>query len=91
MKWLYAHIYYEENQFWELYNRQWYNGLRRKYNAESLPSIWHKVKVDSNAQRQAVERSWGTWALQFWPLGGIWGIRKAIESGEYLIARNLLK
>lgn len=89
MKWLYAHTYYEENEFWELYNRQWYEGLRRKYNAKSsLPSIWHKVKVDSNAQKQAVDRSWGTWALQFWPLGGIWGIRKAIESGEYLIARN---
>lgn len=88
MKWLYAHTYYEENEFWELFDRQWYDGLRRKYNAKSLPGIWHKVKVNSNAQRQAVDRSWGTWALQFWPLGGIWGIRKAIESGEYLIARN---
>lgn len=88
MKWLYAQTYYEENEFWELFDRQWYDGLRQKYNAESLPSIWHKVKVDSNAQRQAADRSWGTWALQFWPLGGIWGIRKAIKSGDYLIARN---
>lgn len=88
MKWPYDHTYYKENEFWELFDRQWYDGLRRKYNAEPLPSIWHKVKVDSNAQRQAVDRSWGTWAIQFWPLGKILGIRKAIESGEYPVARN---
>ena len=88
MKWLYAHTYYEENEFWEMFDRQWYDGLRRKYNAESLPSVWHKVKVDPNAQRHAADNSWEKWALQFWPLGGIWGLRKAIESGEYLIART---
>ncbi|KAL8716982.1 MAG: hypothetical protein Q9225_005732 [Loekoesia sp. 1 TL-2023] len=88
MKWLYAHTYYEEDEFWELFDRRWYDGLRRKYKAESLPSIWQKVKVDPNAQKEAIDASWGSWALQFWPLGGLWGIRKAIESGEYLIARN---
>lgn len=88
MKWLYAHAYYNEEEFWELFDRRWYDGLRRKYKAESLPSIWQKVKVDPEAQKQAIDGSWGSWALQFWPLGGLWGIRKAIESGEYLIARN---
>lgn len=88
MKWLYAHTYYSENEFWEMFDRQWYDDLRQKYKAESLPSIWHKVKVDPNAQDQAANESWGSWALQFWPLSGLWGIRKAIESGEYLIARN---
>lgn len=79
MKWLYAHTYYKEDDFWNMFDRQWYDGLRRKYSAESLPSIWDKVKVHLNAQNQAIDSSWGTWALQFWPLG---------ESGEYLIARN---
>ena len=88
MKWLYAHTYYKEDEFWEVYNRQWYDNLRKKYNAESLPSVWHKVRVDPNAQKQAINSSWGSWALQFWPVGGLWGIRKAIESGEYHIARN---
>lgn len=88
MKWLYAHTYYTENDFWELFDRQWYEGLRRKYNAELLPSVWHKVNVDPGAQRQAANSSWGPWALQFWPLRGIWGLYKAIESGEFLIARN---
>ena len=88
MKWLYAHTYYKESEFWELFDRQWYDSLRRKYHAETLPSVWHKVHVDTNARRYAADSSWGKWALQFWPLGGLWGIRKAIESGEYLIARN---
>ncbi|MCJ1292658.1 hypothetical protein MMC34_004211 [Xylographa carneopallida] len=88
MKWLYAHTYYEEDEFWEMFDRQWYNGLRKKYNAETLPSVWHKVRVDLVAQKQAVDSSWGSWAVQFWPVGGLWGIRKAIESGEYLVARN---
>lgn len=88
MKWLYAHAYYKEGEFWEMFDRQWYDGLRKKYKAESLPSVWDKVKVHPNASSQAVDSPWATWALQFWPLSGIWGIRKAIESGEYLIARN---
>ena len=88
MKWLYAHTYYEEDEFWQLFDRGWYDGLRRKYEAESLPSAWHKVRVDPNARKQAIDGSWGSWALQSWPLGGLWGIRKAIQSGDYLVARN---
>jgi len=88
MKWLYAHTYYTENEFWEMFDRPWYDGLRRTCHAGSLPSVWDKVKMDPNDQTPAVDISWGTWALQFWPLGGLWGIWKATESGEYLIARN---
>ena len=88
MKWLYAHTYYTENEFWDMFGRWWYEGLRRIYNAESLPSVWNKVKVDPKAQRQAVDSSRGMWALQFWLLGGIWGVWQAIKSGEYHIARN---
>lgn len=86
MKWLYAHAYYKEDEFWGMFDRQWYDNLRKKYQAESLPSVWNKVKVQPSEPRQ--DSSWGAWALQFWPLSGLWGIRKAIESREYLIARN---
>ena len=86
MKWLYAHTYYEEDEFWKMFDRHWHDSLRRKYHAELLPSVWQKVKVDPNAHKR--DNSWSTQALQYWPLGGLWGIRKAIESGEYLIARN---
>ena len=64
MKWLYAQTYYDEEEFWEMFDRSWYDGLRRKYNSESLPSVWHKVKVDPEAQAGATNDSWKAWALQ---------------------------
>ena len=92
MKWLYAHTYYNESEFWEMFDRRWYDGLRKKYHAESLPSVWDKVKVQqsrsASSPTQEDDNSWGTWVLNVWPLSGIWGIWKAIQSGEYLIARN---
>ena len=86
MKWLYAHTYYEEDEFWEMFDRQWYDSLRKKYHAESLPSVWDKVKVEPLDPEQ--NRSWSTRALQIRPLGGLWGIWKGIQSGEYFLARN---
>ncbi|MCJ1336990.1 hypothetical protein MMC09_002268 [Bachmanniomyces sp. S44760] len=88
MKWLYAHTYYKENEFWKMFDRQWYDGLREKYNAGSLPSVWHKVKVDPDVRMKVASSSWGTWILRFWPLAGLWGLWKAIQSGDYLIARK---
>ena len=87
-KWLYAQTYYDEDEFWQIYGRQWYDQLRKKYHAKSLPSVWEKVKVDPSAERESANASWITRALQIWPLGGIWGILKAIESGDYHIARK---
>ena len=88
MKWLYAQTYYGEDEFWDMFNRNWYDSLRKKYSAGFLPSVWHKVKVDPSAQRQALHNSWSNWILQFWPFGGLWGLHKAIESREYLLSRN---
>ena len=88
MKWLYAHTYYKENEFWEMFDQQWYNGLRKKYYAESLPSVWHKVHVDANARKETSNNAWNIRPLTSWPFNGLWGIWKAIESGEYHIARN---
>jgi FAD/FMN-containing dehydrogenase len=44
-KWLYAHTYYTEEEFWKLYDRKWYDRLRRRYHAVSLPDIYEKVRV----------------------------------------------
>lgn len=38
-KWLYAHAYYTEEEFNEIYNRKEYNALRVKNHATHLPSI----------------------------------------------------
>lgn len=42
-KWLYAYAFYTEQEFWELYPRDWYDALRRKYHAEGLPTVYDKV------------------------------------------------
>lgn len=89
MKWLYAHTYYTEEEFWEMYDRKWYDDLRSKYDATSLPSAYEKVKVDLKAEKASADGAgWTSRISKMWPFGGFYGIKKAIESGTYVEARN---
>ncbi|PLN81118.1 FAD-binding domain-containing protein [Aspergillus taichungensis] len=88
MKWLYAHTYYPEDEFWDMYDRPWYDALREKYSATSLPSVYDKVKIDTQRTRQESNSSWGNWLRSQWPFGGMYGIRKAIQSKEYMHHRE---
>jgi delta24-sterol reductase len=89
MKWLYAHTYYTEDEFWEVYPREWYEGLREKYGAKGLPSVYEKVKVDVEGEKRAAAgETWAQKAKKLWPLAGFWGIRKAIQSKAYIAARE---
>ncbi|OJD33751.1 fad binding domain-containing protein [Diplodia corticola] len=85
MKWLYAHTYYTEDEFWRTYkNRDWYEALRRKYGAEGLPSVYEKVRVDvGEEKRLRAEAGWARRLLDVWPVGGVYAIRRAIKSGLY--------
>ncbi|KAF2866894.1 hypothetical protein BDV95DRAFT_611187 [Massariosphaeria phaeospora] len=87
MKWLYAHTYYTEDEFWEAYPKEWYDELRKKYNATSLPTVYDKVKIDVEAEKREAQ-TWGRWITGMWPIGGFWAIKKAIDSGTYLRARE---
>jgi len=88
MKWLYAHTYYSENEFWKQFDRDWYKSLRTKYQATSLPDAYEKVKSDVKAEKQLAKSSFGQKLLQTWPFGGLYGIKKAIESGSYNQSRK---
>lgn len=88
MKWLYAHTYYTEKDFWTQFDKKWYDDLRTKYHANTLPSVYQKVAVDVDAGRRELETSWSRWFKSFWPLGGIWGLYKSIKSKDYFIARR---
>ncbi len=58
MKWLYAHTYYKPDEFWQMYGgREWYDGLREKYKATTLPSVWDKVFVDPDGAK-GKKRHW---------------------------------
>lgn len=85
-KWLYASTYYSEKDFWSIYGRDWYDALRQKYHATSLPSVYEKVKNDVEAETEAVKSSWWLWFLSFWPVSGFWSLWKANASGQYLLA-----
>jgi hypothetical protein len=91
-KWLYAHAYYTEEEFNEMYDRKTYDALRRKYHATYLPSVYDKVKVDIKAEEQALRESWILWLIalfwSIWPLSGLYGVYKAAFGGDYLLPRN---
>ena len=88
MKWLYAHTYYTREEFWDIYGREWYESLRKKYRATSLPDVYQKVCVDVEAERRVLRASWRLWFLSFWPVSGMWGLWKAIMSKQYLLAER---
>lgn len=81
MKWLYAQTYYTEAEFWAIYDRAWYDALRVKYHATTLPSVYDKVKIDLDAQRRRSVS--GIWAV--WPLSGLYGVAKAMLGSDYLL------
>lgn len=90
LKCLYAHAYYTEDEFWTIYDRKWYDDIRTKYHANSLPTVYDKVKVNLSSS-QPKNESWGAWlhrkAWGIWPLSGVYGVVRAAIGGNYLLAR----
>lgn len=80
MKWLYAQTFYTEQQFWSIYDRDWYDDLRKKYKAERLPNVYDKVGHKGN-KKTSVSR--GIWRV--WPLAGVYGVLSAIKGGDYMM------
>jgi len=89
MKWLYAHTYYTKDEFWSHFDRDWHEKLRKKYKADgALPEVYDKVHVDIEKYTAMANTDWSMRIKNIWPLGGIWGIWKSIQSKDYLLHRN---
>jgi Delta24-sterol reductase len=87
MKWLYAQTFYTKQEFWEIYDKAWYERLREKYHATYLPTVYDKVNVDiKNAGKQSMR--WSSYLLQLWPFPGIIGLWKGIMSGDWRIPKR---
>ena len=82
-KWLYAHMFYTEEEFWRLYDREWYKSLREKYHATSLVNIYDKIKRGGGEKR-----GWGQTLTEMWPVGGLYGMWKAVRSGDIRLHRD---
>jgi delta24-sterol reductase len=52
LKWLYACNYYQEEEFWNIYDKEQYNQLRFKWKADRLPDLWEKVKRSQQELKQ---------------------------------------
>ncbi|KAI1124227.1 hypothetical protein F5Y10DRAFT_249890 [Nemania abortiva] len=87
MKWLYAHTYYSEPEFWDAFGgRAAYEALRAKYRATSLPSVYDKVKVRTDDETG--NKGWRPFVKSLWPVGGLYGIWKGIQSKDYMLHRH---
>ena len=91
-KFLYAHAYYTEEEFWNIHDRKQYDALRAKYHATYLPSVYEKVKIDFPAEKKAMSESWVMWLLalfwSIWPFSGIYGVLQVVIGGDYLLRRE---
>ncbi|KAF2733870.1 24-dehydrocholesterol reductase-like protein precursor [Polyplosphaeria fusca] len=88
MKWLYAHTYYNESEFWNQFDRKWHESLRDKYRASTFPTVHQKVHVDIKKLQQMTKSNLGLWLRSIWPLGGFWGLWKAMLSGDWRIPKS---
>jgi FAD/FMN-containing dehydrogenase len=91
-KWLYAHTYYTEEEFWSIYDRRRYDALREKYHATYLPDLYQKVRVDLIPKgNNGVAEGWGCWVKrqiwEMWPVCGLYGVYKAWRGGDYYLIK----
>lgn len=89
IKWLYAQGYYTQDEFWDIYDRKWYESVREKYHATYLPTVYQKVNVDLSVLER--EQGWGEWAQtkfwNVWPMSGVYGVLKTLVESDYLLAK----
>ncbi|KAK2611955.1 hypothetical protein QQS21_002061 [Conoideocrella luteorostrata] len=88
-KWLYAHCYYTEEEFWSIYDQQWYESLREKYHANTLPTVFDKVTINLEAQLRE-RNTWGASVTDLWPIGGVYGMWRAFTSGDWRLHRGAM-
>jgi hypothetical protein len=90
LKWLYSRVFYTEEEWWQVYDKQTYDALRQKFDAMSLPSIWDKVKDRGRKEEYGKglkgisKRIVNGNAF----LSGLYGIYKAIRGGDYMLKKK---
>ncbi|KAF2213044.1 hypothetical protein CERZMDRAFT_111448 [Cercospora zeae-maydis SCOH1-5] len=84
MKWMYAASFASEEDWWRPFDRKWYDALREKYHATTLPTIFDKARHDPKKLEQHVENfSWKDALPIMLCTGGGLALGKAWLSGEW--------
>ena len=91
LKWLYSRVFYTEDEWWRLYDKEEYEALRKEFRATCLPSVWEKVR-----DRGIKKEDFGTGMKGFLRraikssalLSGFYGIYKAVRGGDYMLKKK---
>lgn len=96
-KCLYARAYYTEEEFWRVYDGEWYAAVRKRWRAEELPSVFDKTCVDLGEveKRAAMENELRNRVKRMRPFAGYYGAAKAVlglvskrRAREYMLAKK---
>lgn len=76
MKVPYAVASYTEEEFWDLYDRDEYDALRKERGAQALPTVYDKIKrleqkEEERDKSKPEELRWQDRLLYIWPIGQI--------------------
>ena len=95
---LYAQAFYTESEFWEIYGKERYDALRKKYCADWMPSVYEKMKTDLSVLDEEEEsgygkgrESWGQWlwgrTMDTMFVRAAYGTAHAVLGSEYLLKK----
>jgi delta24-sterol reductase len=80
LKWLYALVCCNEEQFWEPYHRDRYLALRKEYHATTLPSVFDKVKHVPEVKASKIK--------ELGRVAGLYGVLRVIFPRDYILANS---
>lgn len=92
-KTLYAHAYYTEDEFWEVYDLGSYQAVREKYGAAYLPSVFDKVGIKVDLEEEKAKAAASGKARRrakvktMWPIRGLVGVYHAVKGGDVLLQK----
>ena len=91
LKWLYSRVFYTEDEWWQLYDKERYDALRRKFGATGLPSIWEKVRDRGKKKEEygaGLKGLLKRLILSNALLSGFYGIYKAVRGDDYILKKK---
>ena len=55
--WVYSSQFRDEERYWQIYDRELYDRIRRKYHASGSPNVWDKVRYNWEAGERTTRKT----------------------------------